>query len=219
MNQNMKRTRGTGNPGAARELTQAKRTLALGRARGESGTLARVLASHSQQRAELIEFDAALVATSFADEAAVAETAALAEQALSRALAAVFPAAPIAAPVAALSLNALRDAKSLTLKALAERIGLSVDVVSMLTKGQIAASSVPARLVRALAETLDTAAEQITAALRATPALAPALQRSRGGERNEADTSTPPTQLSFAEAVRLSPGMSQAQKDAWLAEG
>jgi transcriptional regulator with XRE-family HTH domain len=159
-------------------------------------------------RADLIEFNAALVATSFADDAAIAETAPIAERALGRALAAVFPAP---AP----SLKALRQASHISMREIASRLSLSVDIVSLLEQGRIAASSVPERLVRALGEALGTASEQISAALQGQPALAPALQRNRtAGQRKDA---TPPPPLTFAEAVRLSPGMTQLQKDAWLA--
>jgi transcriptional regulator with XRE-family HTH domain len=194
------------------ELPGAKRELALARARGERSALARVLASYPRHRTALIEFDAALVATSFADESVVTETVPLAERALSRALEAVFPAT--AAPVAALSVKALRQTRHVSMKELADRLDLGVDVLSLLESGKIAAASIPARLVRALGEALGTAAEQIAATLRTQPALAPALQRSRVGERKDGDVSA---QIPFDEAVRLSPGMTSAQKATWLA--
>jgi transcriptional regulator with XRE-family HTH domain len=195
------------------KLLRAKRELALAYARGERSALARVLASYPRHRAALIEFDAALVATSFMDEAVVAETAPLAERALDRALTAVFP--PAASPVAAraLSLKALRQARQVSMKDLAERLGLGVDVLSLLESGRIAAASIPARLVRALSEALGTATEQLTAAIQAQPALTPALQRSRAGARKEPVALS---SLTFDEAVRLSPGMTTAQKASWL---
>lgn len=193
-------------------LSHAKRELALARARGERDALARLLMSYPQHAGGLIEFDAALVATSVLDATVVAETAPLAERALTRALTAVFPAP---APVAALSLKALRQSRRMPMTELAAHLRLGVDVLSLLEAGKIAAASIPARLVRALGEALDTAAEQITAALQAPPALAPALQRSRSGERKEV-VAVPP--LAFDEAVRLSSGMSDAEKARWLSD-
>ena len=200
---------------AGADLPRAKRELAVARARGEQSALARVLASYPRHRAELIEFDAGLVATSFADESVVGETASLAERAFARAMVAVFPVAPAPAAVAtpALSLKALRQSRRIAMRDLATRLNLGVDVLSQLEAGRIAAASIPARLVRALGEALGTAAEQITATLQAQPALAPALQRSRSGARKDAVTGP----LSFDEAVRLSPEMSDEQKAAWLA--
>jgi transcriptional regulator with XRE-family HTH domain len=218
MTQVSKHLRGNGSSGV--ELPRAKRELALARARGEMGALGRLLAAYPQYRADLIEFDAAVVATSFADDSVVAETAPLAEHALSRALAAVFPAVTVAAPVAmssaapVVSLKALRQARHISLKEMAQRLNLGADVVSLLEAGAIAASTIPERLVRALGEVLDTAAEQIATTLRNQPAFAPALQRSRSGERKAGPARAP---LAFDEAVRASSGMSPDQKERWLA--
>jgi hypothetical protein len=88
-----------------------------------------------------------------------------------------------------------------------------VDVLSALEAGRIRASTVPERLLQRLSALLDTAAEQLRVML-AGPAQAPALLRSRQGERKDGDTRE---EMPFDDAVRLSAEMSAEEKSAWLA--
>lgn len=219
---NASRASKTSGTKVADELRRAKYALVAARASGEAHALARVLASYPRHVAALVEFDAALLASASYDaEQPTPATEAVAGRAYARALAAVFPEVPAAVaaaqvvPAAPASLRALRAARQLTMKGAADHLGLGVDVVSALEAGHIAASSVPRRLLHALADLLGTAADQVAAALQGQPALAPALQRSKSGARKEAPTSP---SLEFAEAVRLSPGMTEEQKAAWLGE-
>ncbi|HEV7127862.1 MAG TPA: hypothetical protein VGN32_10515 [Ktedonobacterales bacterium] len=202
-----------------RELMRLKLELVAARERGEARALTRVLAGHPHYVAELTQFAASLVATSGYERAEpTAQTRAIAERARTRALAALFPVA--AAPShlagglgarAVASLKALRRAHGLSLAAAARRLGLGLDVVQNLEAGLIRAASVPERLTRALGELLETSAEQIRAALDAQLVLRPALQRDRSANAAELP------ELDFAEAVRLSPAMTAAQKAEWLA--
>ncbi|HEX6122659.1 MAG TPA: hypothetical protein VFY89_05840, partial [Ktedonobacterales bacterium] len=107
---------------------ELKRELASAKARGERGALTRLATAHPEARADLIEFNAALIATSYRDETAIAETAPIAERALGRALAAVFP-----APAPAL--KALRQARRISMREIANRLSLSVDIISLLEQG------------------------------------------------------------------------------------
>ena len=128
-------------------------------------------------------------------------------QAREQAFAAVFGTATPAKAPAFASLKALRQARKISMPALAARLGLGVDVVSALEAGRIRAASAPERLLRSLGEMLDTTADQIMALLGAQPAISPALRRARG---DVADAEP----LDFAEAVRLSPEMSDEDKAA-----
>jgi transcriptional regulator with XRE-family HTH domain len=186
------------------ELIGAKLELVAARERGED-TLRPLLAQHPALTGELIDFSAALAATSaYADVELTPETEAVAMQARAHAFAAVFGAAPAFA-----SLKALRQARKISMPALAARLGLGVDVVSALEAGRIRAASAPERLLRSLGEMLDTTADQILALLGAQPAVSPALRRARG-DVSDAEP------LDFAEAVRLSPEMSEEAKAVWL---
>jgi transcriptional regulator with XRE-family HTH domain len=186
------------------ELTRAKLEMVAARERGEDA-LRPLLGQHPALTGELIDFSAALAATSgYADVELIPETEAVAMQARDRAFAAVFGAAPAFA-----SLKALRQARKISMPALAARLGLGVDVVSALEAGRIRAASAPERLLRSLGEMLDTTADQILALLGAQPAVSPALRRARG-DVSDAEP------LDFAEAVRLSPEMSEEAKAGWL---
>lgn len=205
--------------GGERELTRLKMELVAARERGESGTLSRILVAHPGHVAALTEFAAALAATSgYARAIPTAETAAVAERALARAMRVVFPAAVTAASApegvgarALASLKGLRRARGLSLAAAARGLGLGPDVLADLEAGLIQAASVPERLARALGELLETTAEQVRAALERQPMLRPALQRDRS------QTGEVPVR-DFAEAVRLSPSMTPEHKAQWLAE-
>jgi DNA-binding transcriptional regulator YiaG len=193
------------------ELTRAKLEIVAARERGEDA-LRPLLARHPALAGELVDFSAALAATSaYADVDLTPETEAVAMQARDRAFAAVFGAATsaVAKAPAFASLKALRQARKVTMPALAARLGLGVDIVSALEAGRIRAATAPARLLRSLGEMLDTSAEQIALLLGAQPAVSPLLRRGRG---DVADAEP----LDFAEAVRLSPEMSEEAKSDWL---
>jgi len=193
------------------ELTRAKLEIVAARERGEDA-LRPLLTRHPALAGELVDFSAALAATSaYADVDLTPETEAVAMQARDRAFAAVFGAATpaVAKAPAFASLKALRQARKVTMPALAARLGLGVDVVSALEAGRVRAATAPARLLRSLGEMLDTTAEQIALLLGAQPAVSPLLRRGRG---DVADGEP----LDFAEAVRLSPEMSEEAKSDWL---
>lgn len=217
--------------GGAGELTRAKMALVVACERGEPNALGNILATYPAHVPELIEFSAALRATGgYEHEALTAQSAAMADRALERAMARVFGGetlqAPIgfAAPRAAstvaqgvvATLKGLRKARKLTPRALADRVGLGVDVVSSLEHGVIRAASVPERLVKALADALGANLDQITTALTAQQTIVPAFQRSRSGATKDAPEQ--PAEIDFAEAVRTSPNMTDAQKARWLDE-
>ena len=216
-------TRRAGASGSAGEaLMGAKMALVAARDRGEAGALGHILGVYPTHAPELIEFDAALIATAgYEGEALTPETERLAERALARAWASVFPAqAPLAAPLAAAqgaiaSLKALRKARGLTPRALGDRVSLGVDVVSNLEAGLIRVASIPDRLFRALGEALGASVDQIHHAFEMQPMVEPALRRDRRG-----DSGTPAEQASieFGDAIRFSPNMTDAQKAEWLTE-
>lgn len=197
-------------------LMRAKMELVAARERGESGALGTLLAAHPALSAELVEFDAALIATtSYEADVLTPAVDALAERARARAFAAVFAAPqPASAPaaVAERSLTILRKARNLTQVGLAKRLGLGVDVVQGLERGIIRAATLPERLLRALGDALGTTAEQVQAIVQMQAATLPALNRIKGGEASDQP------ELDFAQAVRLSPNMTPEQKAQWLAE-
>jgi transcriptional regulator with XRE-family HTH domain len=211
-------TRGGGKTGGD-ELMRAKMDLVAARERGEQGSLARLLQSHPHYALELAEFSAALVATtSYEREELTPATESIAARARARALAVVFPAetAKSAKTIPAIaSLKALRQARGVTARALAQRLGLGVDVLSGLEAGVIRVASVPERLLRSLGDALDATIEQVGLALQTQAAVAPALLRSTQGATVEGAEQP---ELDFAEAVRLSPGMTEEQKARWLAD-
>ncbi|HEY7835379.1 MAG TPA: helix-turn-helix domain-containing protein [Ktedonobacterales bacterium] len=224
--------RGTGQGGDQAELARLKLELVAAQERGElvatreqtergeRGALGRAVTAHPAVVGELTQFAAALVATSgYERETPTAETQAVAERAFARALGAAFPpvAAPVATPVAgglgaraAATLRALRKARGISLAAAARRLGLGVDVLQNLEAGLIRAASVPNRLTRALGELLEASADQVRGAIESQLVLRPALQRARTADAGD------PEQLDFADAVRLSPAMSDEQRHAWL---
>jgi transcriptional regulator with XRE-family HTH domain len=207
-------------------LMQTKMELAAACDNGQKGALAAALAQHPAHARELTEFYAGLLATQgYEDVALTPATEAIAERAYARAFTAVFGAATSeqAAPVAqvaaaaiavqAPTLKALRQARRKSLREVARGLGLGVDVLSALEAGRIRASTVPERLLQRLSAMLDTATEQLQVML-AGPAQAPALLRSRQGERAAGDAHE---EMAFDDAVRLSAEMSAEEKSAWLA--
>lgn len=187
------------------------------------GALRQAIQAFPQYADELTDFSAALIATPLLPEALpTPATEAVAERAYVRAFAAVFALAPaeVAAPAVAavatvVSLKALRSARGLSLKVVAERLGLGLDVLSALEAGRVAVSSIPDRLTRLLGETLDTAAEQVRAALDGQGTMMPAFQRSRSGATKDGQALE---LLDFATLVRESPGMSDDAKAIWLSD-
>lgn len=213
-------------------LMQAKMDLAAAITNGQKGALADTLRKHPAHAEELTTFYAALLATQGYDDAPLTPAiGAIAEHASARAFASVFGAATVvaseqveqtvivtttatqASPAHAPTLKAIRQAQRKSLREVARGLGLGVDVLSALEAGRIRASTVPGHLLQRLSALLDTAAEQLQTML-AGPAQAPALLRSRQGERKDGDASE---EMSFADAVRLSAEMSAEEKSAWLA--
>ena len=204
-------------------LMQVKMELAAACDKGQKGALAAALAQHPAHARELTEFYAALVATQgYEDAPLTPATEAIAARAVARAFTAVFgvatseqaaPVAQVAVATQAPTLKALRQAQRKSLREVARGLGLGVDVLSALEAGRIRASTVPERLLQRLSALLDTATEQLQVML-AGPAQAPALLRSRQGERAAGDAHE---EMAFDEAVRLSAEMSDEEKLAWLA--
>ncbi|HEV2237445.1 MAG TPA: helix-turn-helix transcriptional regulator [Ktedonobacterales bacterium] len=180
------------------------------------GTLGRLAMAHPTLAPDLTEFAAALVATSgYEDVTPTAATEALAERARTRAFAAVFDApATAAAEVAGrvvATVRALRRARGLSLSALAQKISVGADVLSALEAGLVRGASIPDRFVRSLSEALAASLEAVRAALEAPPVVRPALQRSRA-------SSDDAVVRDFAEAIELSPAMTDEQKARWLTD-
>jgi len=195
-------------------LMQAKMELVAAMERGGITALADYLRQQTQQQSDLIEFAAALLATAPlpAEETLVPDHLAMAERATQRALAAVF-----STPAGILTLSAARRARGLSLVQVARHLRLGTDVLDKLEKGRIVATSVPQRLLDQLAALLMLPVQQVSTLLEAvTPASAPALRRQRvASSRADQEAATPQT---FAEAVRRSPGMTDAQREEWLNE-
>lgn len=215
---------GKASGGGSSDLMRAKMDLVAACERGEPDALGHILATYPAHIPELIEFSVALRATGgYEHEALTAQSAAVAGRALDRAMAAVFGGeTPVAAPrVAAVAqgvvatLKQLRQARKLTPRALADRVGLGVDVVTTMEHGLIRAASVPERLVKALADALGTTVDQMSAAISAQPRIVPAFQRAHSGATKDAPQQE---EIDFAEAVRLSTNMTDDQKARWLDE-
>lgn len=231
MNQGTRKTRErttsrpAGAGGAGGELMRAKMALVAACERADPDALVTILATYPAHAPELIEFNAALKATAgYEHEALTAESETLANRAYERAMARVFGAsasgettfAPAAAPAIGVAqgvvatLRGLRRARGMTPRALGERLGLGVDVVTSLEHGLIRAATIPERLVKALADVLGTNLDQITTALTAQPEVRPLYRRERHGATESGEP------LDFAEAVRVSPNMSLEEKARWV---
>lgn len=199
------------------ELMRAKMELVAAHERGEREALTRILASHQEQVAELTDFHAGLVATTgYENEPLIPAVEGIALRARDRAFAAVFAAAPAAglATVGQKVFGTLvewRRARKLGQVALAKQLGLGADVLSKLEHGKIRTASLPERLLRALGDALGTTADTVRLTLENQAALVPALLRDRGESREAQEEPT----LDFAEAVRLSPNMSEDEKRSW----
>jgi hypothetical protein len=118
----------------------------------------------------------------------------------------------VAAPLVSLSEAAGRG--NLRLKEVAERIGIGLPIVSKLEQRLLQFSTLPEALIRRLAETLELGTETVRDYLRQPPTLA------AGAAYQYTGKSAPQVaaQQDFAEAIRSCPGMSEADKQAWLAE-
>jgi hypothetical protein len=198
-------------------LRQAKLAMVAAHEHGERDALARAMRSHPAEADALSDFAVALLATeTYQDEEITPDVSVIGAAARSRAFAAVFGpvvADVVVAPQASLSLKALRQARGVTLSAAAKALGLGVDVLSALEAGRIRIATTPRRLADSLALMLDATANEIGAALGAQ--MAPALRR--GALDAASGASDADAQLDFAEAVRLSQSMSDADKAGWLA--
>ncbi len=207
--------------GAKDELRRAQMELVATRERGDVAALRSVLAHYPQHAAALIDFDAGLVATAaYADVTLTHAVEVIGAAAKRNAFAAVFGAttvAPAATSHAAASLKELRAAQKLSLKAVADRLGLGIDVVHALENGRIRAPSVPRRFLSALGGVLDTSAEQLAVVLGGQAVVNPLFQRTKTGETKES-ASAEAEPLDFADMIRLSTSMTDAQKAAWLDE-
>ena len=199
----------------AGDILRAKLHLVAARERGDVSALEQVLKAFPMLTAQLVEFDAGLLATSsyadLSDESAVAHVGQRARQ---RAFAAVFaePAASLSVAPAA-SLRVLREAKRLSQVAVARQLGLGVDVINALEHGRIRVASITTRLATALGELLDLSAAAVENILQAQVATVPALRRAR---HEAGENAAEGADLDFAEAIRLSPNMSAEEKQRWL---
>ncbi len=203
-------------------LMRAKLELVAAREQGQADALRATLTRYPALTDELTTFGAALIATArdpWGDslETVLADTQAVAAVARSRAFAAVFGAAPAAAataPAAArvASLKELWQARGLTMRAVAQRLGLGLDVLSDLEAGRIRVASAPQRLVQAFSELLDATLDQISGAMGVR--MVAANLRSRQGASLADQT---PTEIDFADAIRESQDMTAEQKATWLA--
>ncbi|HEU5440143.1 MAG TPA: helix-turn-helix transcriptional regulator [Ktedonobacterales bacterium] len=234
MNQGTRKTRErttsrpAGAGGSGGELTRAKMALVAACERADPNALVTILATYPAHAPELIEFNAALKATAgYEHEALTAESEAVANRAYARAMARVFGASASGAedfaPAAAMgvaqgvvaTLAGLRRARGMTPRALGQRLGLGVDVVTSLEHGLIRVATIPERLVKALADALGANLDQITTVLTAQPVIRPKYQRQRPAQAGSVE-STEPAELDFAEAVRVSPNMSPEEKARWI---
>ncbi len=201
-------------------LTRAKLELVAAHEQGQTDAIRAALTRYPAYSDELTTFATALVATEtdpFGDslETVLADTQAVAQAARNRAFAAVFGATPVAAPVAvatsAVSLKALWQKRGLTMSAVAQRLGLGLDVLSDLEAGRIRVASVPARLLNAFSEMLDATVDQIVGAM-SVPRLALNMRSKQGATIGEQT----PTEIDFADAIRQSAEMTAEQKATWL---
>jgi len=219
-------TRGASEPNG---LTRAKLELVAAHEQGQADAIRVALTRYPAYADELTTFATALVATE-ADpwgdtlETVLADTQAVADAARSRAFAAVFGAAAVDAPVAVVapaaavatatptvSLKALWQKRGLTMSAVAQKLGLGLDVLSDLEAGRIRVASAPARLLAAFSDLLDATVDQITGAMGAQR-LAVNMRSKQGATIGDQT----PQQIDFADAIRQSAEMTADQKSAWL---
>jgi transcriptional regulator with XRE-family HTH domain len=206
-----------------RELMQAKMALVAAREQNEAEAFTSIVGTYPSYLPELTEFNAALIATSSYDlEIPTPQTESIAVRALSRAMMTVFPVQatlPTSSAIreAVATLRELRGSRGLSLSALADRLGLGVDVVSSLEAGMVKVASIPDRLIRALGDALSTSLDQITEVLDKQITTEPAWQRMRTEGSGKGDRER--LEIDFEELVRTSPNMSPDQKALWLDDG
>ena len=117
-----------------------------------------------------------------------------------------------APPLVSLSEAARR--RNLRLKEVAERVGIGLPIVSKLEQRLLQFATLPDALIRRLAETLEIGTETVRDYLRQPPTLAAGAAYQYTGKAAPQVAQ----QEDFAEAIRSCPGMSEAHKQAWLAE-
>ncbi|GEM_PF-1425033 len=117
-------------------------------------------------------------------------------------------------PSPLVSLTEAAQQRNLRLKDLAEGLGVGVPIVSKLEQRLLQFSTLPETLIRKLAETLELGTETVRDYLRQPPTLA------LGAAYQYTGKAVPQVQApqDFAEAIRACPGMTDAQKQAWLVE-
>ncbi|HLZ21057.1 MAG TPA: helix-turn-helix transcriptional regulator [Ktedonobacterales bacterium] len=205
---------------SGQELMRAKMELVAARERGESDALTRILAGHQEHVSVLTDFHAGLLATTgYESEPLTPVIEGIALRARERAFATVFMAPPVAGLVTVGqkvfgTLVEWRRSRKLGQVALAKQLGLGADVLSKLEHGKIRTATLPERLLHALGDALGATADMVRLTLENQAALAPALLRDRGGSQQAEEEPT----LDFADAVRLSPNMSEHEKRSWVGE-
>lgn len=112
------------------------------------------------------------------------------------------------------SLTEAARQRNLRLRDVAERVGIGVPILSKLEQRLLQFPTLPEALIRKLAETLEVGAETVRDYLRQPPTLAAGAAYQYTGKAAPQVAA----QQEFAEAIRSCPGMSEADKQAWLAE-
>lgn len=110
------------------------------------------------------------------------------------------------------SIVATAKERGLSVKTLAQRIGVGVTLVAKLQDRLLVANSVPNALVERLSEALDVTAEQIRAYLQLPPQLA------KGAMYKSADVPVVGAQQEFEKAIESALDMSAAEKAFWKGE-
>lgn len=231
MDENTRRNRGRPAEAVDVDFMTLAATYLEERAQGTGGTLRRFAEEHPNYAADLflLTMETELATTAQARPSLAAANATL--DAIPSALQARLraDARRILAPNAAVGLQAAlaiettqaalparltgsfaqeaRRRAGLSPRALVARLGVGADIVSMLDEGDILPATVPATLIERLAEALRTTGEAITAALAAPRAGLAAYHAPKGH--------LPRRQISFDEAIRISPTMTPKQKALW----
>ena len=110
------------------------------------------------------------------------------------------------------SLTEAARERNLRLRDVAERVGVGVPIVSKLEQRLLKFATLPETLIQKLAETLELGTEAVREYLRQPPTLAAGAAYQYTGKAAPSVTD----QQDFAEAIRSCPGMSDADKQAWL---
>lgn len=111
------------------------------------------------------------------------------------------------------SLTEAAQQRNLRLRDVAERVGIGVPILSKLEQRLLKAATLPETLIQKLAEALELGTEAVREYLRQPPTLAAGAAYQYTGKAAPSVTN----QQDFAEAIRSCPGMSDADKQAWLA--